>query len=487
MFGRDFLFGVSLSGFQFEMGGEGSLDPNSDWFVWVRDGVNVASGLVSGDLPENGADYWNLYEKDHEMMTDLGIGAIRIGVEWSRIFPKSTKSIQVDVEKDGEIVKKVSISQKALKEIEGLANMKAVEHYRKIMKDIKEKGMYLMVNLNHFSLPLWIHDPIKVRRLGVENVKENGWYSEDTVVEFAKFAAFCAKHFDDLVDSWVTMNEPQVVSSLGYVLVGAGFPPSYPSFEAYVKASVNLAQAHARAYDSIKALSSKDVGIIYSFSPAYSADGKSGEHVEIANYQHNFWFVDMITFGEIGNLFEGLAEAERDDMKNKLDFLGVNYYTRTVVDKGGPLGWRVVEGYGYGCEPYSTSKAGYPVSQVGWEVYPRGLYDVIKMLHERYKLDMIVTENGIADPKDMLRPYYLISHVSEVERALSEGYPILGYFHWSFMDNYEWAKGFDKRFGLVEVDFKTKERRPRPSAYVYSQMIRRRTTKGMVESVPYEI
>ncbi len=486
MFGKDFLFGVSMSGFQFEMGGKDSLDPNSDWFVWVRDGVNIASGLVSGDLPENGVDYWNRFKEDHELMKSFGISAIRIGVEWSRIFPKSTREVKVEIDRDGSAVKSVKITEENLRELEKLANMEAVERYKEMMKDIKEKGMWLMVNLNHFTLPLWIHDPIKVRKYGLESVEENGWYSENTIVEFAKFAAFCAKEFGEFVDAWSTMNEPQVVSSLGYVLINAGFPPSYPSFEAYVKTMVNLAQAHSRAYDAIKNLSDKDVGIIYSFSPAYPA-GEDGEHVDMANYYQNFWFMDMITSGRIGKLLEEFMEVERPDMENKLDFLGINYYTRMMVDEGGPMGWKVLGGYGYGCEPYSKSLDGYPVSQVGWEVYPKGLYDIIRMLHERYELDMIVTENGIADPRDSLRPYYLISHVYEVEKALSEGYPVLGYLHWSFMDNYEWSKGFGKRFGLVQVDLESKERNPRPSAYVYSEIIRKRTTKGMVESVPYDV
>ncbi len=487
MFGKDFLFGVSMSGFQFEMGGEDSTDPNSDWFMWVRDGVNIASGLVSGDLPEDGVDYWNKFKGDHDLMREFGIGAVRIGIEWSRIFPSSTKGVEVEVERDGSAIKSVKITKEDLKELEKLANMEAVERYKEIMKDIKGKGMWLMVNLNHFTLPLWIHDPVKVRKFGVENVEKSGWYSEDTVVEFAKFSAFCAQEFGNLVDAWSTMNEPQVVSSLGYILINAGFPPSYPSFEAYIKATINLAQAHARAYDSIKSISDKEVGIIYSFSPAYPVDGKDGEHVDMANYYQNFWFMDMITSGRIGKLFEGFPELERSDMKDKVDFLGVNYYTRMVVDKGGPMGWRVLGGYGYGCEPYSRSKSGYPASQVGWEIYPKGLYDIIRMLHERYELDMIVTENGTADPEDKLRPYYLISHIYEVERALSEGYPVLGYLHWSFMDNYEWSKGFDKRFGLVQVDLESKSRNPRPSAYIYSEIIKKRTTKGMVESVPYEI
>ncbi len=486
MLGKDFLFGISMSGFQFEMGGKAPVDDRSDWSVWVRDPVNLASGTVSGDLPEHGPDYWDLYSQDHDLMVKLGMNAIRIGVEWSRIFPSSTKGVKVKVEKSGGAILKVEIDENALKELEKVANMQAVEHYRKIMKDIKEKGIHLIVDLNHFTLPLWLHDPLKVRKYGVENVEESGWYSEDSVIEFAKFAAFCAKHFGDLVDEWSTMNEPQVVSSLGYILVNAGFPPAYPSLEAYVKTMINQAQAHARAYDALKEISKKPVGIIYSFSPAYPAS-EDGEHVEMANYYQNFWFMDMITLGRIGKLFDGMEEIEREDMKNRVDFIGINYYTRIVVDRGGPLGWKILGGYGYACPPYSKSLDGYPTSETGWEIFPRGLYDTIRMLHERYELDMIVTENGTADSEDSLRPFFLIAHIHQVEKALEEGYPVLGYLHWSLIDNYEWAQGFGKRFGLVHVDYKTLKRTPRPSAYVYSVIIKERTTKGMVDAVPYPV
>ena len=486
MFGRDFLFGASLSGFQFEMGMKGSEDPNTDWFVWVRDPLNISSGLVSGDLPEDGPAYWNLYEKDHEAMKELGMNAIRIGVEWSRIFPKSTEEVEVEVEMDGNDVKRVEVSERAIEELEKLANMEAVEHYRKIMKDAKDRGFFLIVNLNHFTLPIWIHDPIEVRKVGIENAKRSGWYSEKTVVEFAKFAAFCAKHFGDLVDAWSTMNEPHVVSSIGYILTTAGFPPAYPSFEAFFRTMVNQAQAHARAYDVLKK-TGKEVGLIYSFSPVYPKSEKDERAAEMANYIQNFWFMDSITFGKFGEVPGFIEGKNREDMKGRFDFIGVNYYTRTVVESGGPLGWRGVAGYGHACAPSSRSADGYPTSEFGWEVFPKGLYDALKMLHGRYKMKMIVTENGIADSEDRLRPYFLVSHLYEVEKALEEGMPVFGYLHWSIIDNYEWAQGYSKRFGLFYVDFKTKERFPRPSAFVYSRIISDGTTKKMIGGVPYPV
>ncbi len=387
MLDKDFKFGVSMSGFQFEMGGRDSIDRNTDWFVWVRDPVNLLSGTVSGDLPENGPDYWNRFRSDHDIMESLGMNAIRIGLEWSRIFPTSTEEVQVNVEENENGVVRVDVDSNALKELEEISNGKAVERYREIMEDIKSRGFHLVVDLNHFTLPIWIHDPLEIRDLGLKGARRKGWVSRKTVVEFAKYAAFVAKAFGDLVDEWTTMNEPQVVSSLGYVLVKSGFPPSYPSLDSYLISMLNQAQAHARAYDMLKKYSSKPVGIIYSFSPSYPLSPEDEEAVNMANYYQNFWFMDMITFGKIGSLWRGMEEIEREDMKKKVDFIGVNYYTRTVVKRiEGDLGWSGVENFGYSCKPNSVSGANLPTSDFGWEVFPRGLYDTFKMLYDRYGL-----------------------------------------------------------------------------------------------------
>lgn len=161
-FPQNFLWGVSSSGFQFEMGDSTgkSVDVNTDWYVWVHDAENIRRGLVSGDFPENGVDYWNLYAKDHEVARKLGLNAYRIGIEWSRIFPKSTATVDVEVKKalDGNI-SKIDIDPKALEELENLANKEALNHYKAIIADLRAKGFKVFVCLNHFTLPLWLHNP----------------------------------------------------------------------------------------------------------------------------------------------------------------------------------------------------------------------------------------------------------------------------------------------------------------------------------------
>jgi len=210
----DFLWGVSSSGFQFEMGdlsGE-SVDANTDWFVWVHDKENFRRGVVSGDFPENGVNYWGLYAKDHEIARRLGLNAYRIGLEWSRIFPKSTADVEVGIERasDGNI-SNIDLDDKDLEAFEKLADKKALDHYRLIVEDLRTKGFKVFVCLNHFTLPLWIHDPITTRATRLKR-GPRGWLDETTVVEFAKYAAYVAFRLGDIVDYWATFNEPMAAT-----------------------------------------------------------------------------------------------------------------------------------------------------------------------------------------------------------------------------------------------------------------------------------
>jgi beta-glucosidase/6-phospho-beta-glucosidase/beta-galactosidase len=457
MFPKDFLFGASLSGFQFEMG-MNDVDENTDWYHWVRDMRNVLNGVVSGDLPENGADYWNKYEKVHSLAKDFDMNVLRIGIEWSRIFPESTEKVDYG-------------SENMLQELDELANHDALEHYRKIMEDIKEKGLKLFLNLNHFTLPIWLHDPIKV--LKGEEKEKIGWVKDNAPIEFAKFAEYVAWKFSDIVDLWSTMNEPNIVGWLGYLSINAGFPPSYFSPDWFVRSFKNQAKAHNLGYDAIKKYTDKPVGIIYSFSWVDTL--KDDEEIfEKAMYYENWYFMDMV--------------------KERLDFIGVNYYTRKVVDKipgfelaGFKVDWRILPGYGYGCPEKGFSKIGRPASDFGWEIYPEGLYKMLKQLYDRYSKPLIVTENGIADEIDRYRAQYLISHLYAVEKALGENVELWGYLHWSIIDNYEWAKGYSKRFGLAYTDFERKEYIPRPSMYIYKDIISKKTTEHFRKFDPFGI
>ena len=502
-FPEDFLWGVSNSGFQFEMGDPSgrSIDPNTDWYVWVHDPLNIQRGTVSGDLPENGVDYWSLYKRDHTIAKELGLNTFRIGIEWSRIFPESTQIVEVGVEKssDGNI-EEIEVDDSALERLEEAANEDALSRYRAIIEDLRARDFKVIVCLNHFTLPLWIHDPITVRDTKLRKGPK-GWVDEEAIVEFTKYTAYVASRLGDLVDTWATFNEPMVVSETGYVIPQSGFPPALNNFKASKKAALHMAIAHARAYDALKRIDAvkadedspnpADVGLIHNVIPTKplvaerEADVKAAEFM---NHMHNRFFVESVCNGWVDENLNGVRD--RGEVKSytgqRLDWLGVNYYARSVVKgrksilaklfAGIPVIPEMVENYGFVCQPNSTSVDGMPTSDFGWEIYPEGMLDALKFMM-RYKRPMYITENGTADAKDMLRPKYIIDHLKVLDRAINEDkLDVRGYLYWSLTDNYEWADGFNMKFGLYSVDLETKKRRERKSARIFKKIVEGKTS-----------
>jgi len=504
VFPEKFLWGVSTSGFQFEMGASAGLnvDSSSDWYLWVHDTANIHKGVVSGDLPENGINYWDLYKKDHSIARGLGLNAYRIGVEWSRVFPKSTSAIELEFEKaSDDSIAKIEVDDSALQRLEEVANKVAVNHYRAVIEDLRNKGIKVFVCLNHFTLPLWIHNPITVRDTNLRK-GPRGWVDQKTIIEFTKYAAYMAWKLGDIVDEWATFNEPMVIPETGYLIPQSGFPPGLNNFKVSRKVALNLTIAHARAYDAIKKAdtikadqdspSSADVGVIHNVIPAmpfraeYDSDIKAADFL---NRMHNHFFPQSVCNGWVDANLNGLQDKGemKDHIKNRLDWLGVNYYARLVVKGKKSLLARLfagivavpemAENYGFLCQPDSASADGRQTTDLGWEIYPEGMLAALKAM-QRYGRPLYVMENGIADAKDTLRSKFIIDHLKILDKAINEEkIDVKGYFHWSLTDNYEWAKGFSMKFGLCEVELKTKRRKERRSAKVYKNII----TKGTVE------
>ena len=473
--GHEFKFGFSTVGVQHEMGIPGS-EFSSDWVAWLHDPENILAGIVSGDSPENGPGYWRLFREDHERARGIGMDAAWITIELARIFPRATLDVKVPVERSGGVITRVLVEDRHLKELEKIADMSALNHYREILSDWKSRGGLVIANLFHWSLPLWLHDPLKVRKLGPDRAP-SGWVDERCIVEFAKLAALLARHLSDVVDMWYTMNEPLVVANAGYLQVNSGFPPGYLDLQTYMTVIRNLEVAHAVAYDSVKAYSRKPVGVVESVAdwvPLTPADQPGAER----GFELNVSIYDSAVKGSIWG-------TTIDEIRNRLDWIGLNYYSRIVVksEDGLPSGFRIVSGYGYGCEPRSFSLDNRPTSDFGWEVYPEGLYNVLTKLYSRYRLPIYVTENGCADLEDRLRPRFIVSHLYQVHRAQREGVDLRGYFHWNLIDNLEWAKGYSMRFGLFEVDMSTKKRFARPSALVFREIAKSKSIPEEFENM----
>ncbi len=479
-----------------------NVDSGSDWYLWVHDAVNIQNGVVSGDLPENGVDYWNLYKKDHGIARKLGLNAYRIGVEWSRIFTQSTSAIKLEFERaaDGSIAK-IEVDDVALQRLDEVANKAAVNHYQAVIEDLRNSGIKTFVCLNHFTLPLWIHNPITVRDTKLRQGPK-GWADPATIIEFTKYAAYIAWKLGDIVDEWATFNEPMVIPETGYLIPQSGFPPGLTNFRVSRKVAFNMVVAHARAYDAIKnadtvkadedSASAADVGAIHNVIPTVpfraenEADAKAADFL---NHMHNHFFPQSACSGWLDTNLNGLQDKGeiKDYLKNRLDWLGVNYYARAVVKGKKSLLARLfagmaavpdmAENYGFRCQPNSTSADGKPTSDFGWEIYPEGLLAALKEMH-KYGRPLYVMENGVADAKDTFRPKFIIDHLKILGKAINEEkIDVKGYFHWTLTDNYEWAKGFSMKFGLCEVDLKTKRRKERKSAAVYKNII----AKGTVE------
>lgn len=466
MLPNGFKFGFSECGFQFEMG-LSDTDPNSDWYVWTHDRRNIEQHYVSGDLPENGVAYWDLYHKDHDLADSINMNAGRIGIEWSRIFPNSTIGIDAEVEKNGDEIVSVDVTESILEKLDSVASSEAVEHYRKMFNDWKSREKFLVINLYHWSLPLWLNNPYDIPVDATERAL-GGAFDNRIITEFAKYAAYIAWKFDDLADMWVTMNEPNMVFQ---------FCSTDRSRSATSARKKKFAEGHARAYDAIKQYSKKPVGMIYANGDLQPFQESDERAAEIARYTIRFSFFDYIINGDLGWHTgvdaEGMEDEHepdiRDHMKNKVDWIGVNYYSRDLVRTAGN-GWEIVNGYGHATGDRIRSEDGRSVSQTGWEVYPEGIYNVVMEYHNRYTVPMMITENGMADPVDSIRPRYLVSHINQLERAVKDGADLRGYFHWALTDNYEWASGFSKKFGLFGVDLRNKKRQLRPSALLYSKI-----------------
>ncbi|MGI9220170.1 MAG: glycoside hydrolase family 1 protein [Woeseiaceae bacterium] len=374
---------------------------------------------TTGQLPfESGraCDHYNRYEADFDLAQSWGHNCHRLSIEWSRIEPN-----------------------------EGEWNEEAVQHYIDVFAALRQRGLEPIVTLNHFTLPAWF-------------LRSGGWTARSAAEKYATFVARFVAATGDRVCYWMTINEPTVYVQQSY-LNGEWPPLKKGAWREAVKCFRHLARAHCLAYQAIKRLNDRAmVGFAHSAmdiqpcNPERAADRSSSK---IRNFLLNRLFFRMI----------GAVEGEAPNGQQSLDFVGINYYTRCSV-KASSFGLSAVVGRACKLDHHADSGV---QSSIGWETYPKGLGKVLDQFSS-YGLPMLVTENGIATDDDELRCRYLEDHLKIVARALAEGKSVLGYVHWSLMDNFEWHHGYAPRFGLAEVNFNTMERKSRPSAKLFAQI-----------------
>jgi beta-galactosidase len=475
-FPDDFRWGVASAGFQSDMGTGVLLDENSDWWSWTHDAYNQALGLTKG-LPENGPGEWDLYKTDAELASQ-GVGAdtFRVGIEWSRIFPDSTASVDTSH----------GFTVDTLEQLDALADQGSVWHYQQEFDALRAAGLDPLVTINHFTLPTWINDPTTNRPLiqaGLP-VEAAGWLSPETTTEFEKYAAYVAWKFGDQVDNWVVLNEPVPPTLTGYFaapilnFIIPYWPPGVFRPDLVSTFLVNEANAYVAAYRQIHTWDTTVadprnpaafVGFANNMIPVRPANPINPLDVAAAaawgNYWNN-WFPNAVMKGEVDANLDGIIQADEvhPEMADSADFYGVNYYgpqTMTGIGFSFLPGFPPLQGIpGMPCPP--CSDYGTPIDAGGF----REVLD----LAATFGKPIWITENGIADASDTQRASYIVSHLAVVQDEIANGMDIMGYTYWTLTDNLEWASGYEPKFGLYSFDPTTLVRTPRPSVEVVHEI-----------------
>ena len=324
----------------------------------------------------------------------------------------------------------------------GAIERPALEQYREMLGALRDAGIEPMITLHHFTLPQWL-------------AEAGGVLSRDFPSRLASFARVVVGALGDLCRLWITVNEPNVLAANSYLL--GVWPPAIKSPATAWRAQRRLLQAHDATYRALKeARGDARVGVAH--------------HVRAIEPDRPSSLRDRAAALVFRRLFND-AFAEAACRHGTQDFFGINYYSRDLVR------------FSLRQEPRELfiSRAipmGAELSDLGWEIYPTGLGSVVREWARRSGLPVYVTENGIADRRDDRRGPFLERHLGQLEKAIDDGVDVRGYFHWSLLDNFEWAEGYEPRFGLVEVDYATLERTPRPSAQLYARIARNRTAEG---------
>ena len=441
IFPKDFLWGSATASYQIEgavkEGGRGET-------IWDRFS-HTPGKVYQNQNGDTACDHYHRYRQDIQLMKEIGLRSYRFSIAWSRIFPSGG----------------------------GKINTPGLDFYQHLVDELLAAGIIPMITLYHWDLPQSLQD-------------RGGWANRDTVKYYVDYAATMFDKLADRVRLWITHNEPWVVAFVGHD--DGVHAPGIRDRKTALQVSHNLLLSHARAsilFDEFRG-EDNQIGITLNLSPAYP-DTDSPEDELAARYydgMQNRWFLDPVFTGSYPeDMFEVYQKqydaptVEPEDLnafrKSRIDFLGVNYYMRKIVrrsEKQEDLFAEVRPDY-----------QGVRFTEMDWEIHPEGLYELLTRVQRDYDPPIVyVTENGIACPdqvdsdgqiRDNDRIDYLRSHFSAAYRALQEGVKLKGYYVWSLIDNFEWAFGYSKRFGVVYVDYKSQARIPKSSANWYREVI----------------
>jgi len=410
MFPDGFYWGCATSSHQVE-----GNNRRNQWWAWEQEGGHIEDGTVSGPA----CDHYNRFEEDFALAEELGHNAHRFSIEWSRVEPE-----------------------------EGRWDEKEVEHYRRVVESLRHHGLTPFATLHHFTNPLWFE-------------AKGGWLSADSPSLIARYSGYMARALGEAVPFWLTINEPQVVPAAQY-LAGA-FPPCKQDMGMAMTATRNILSAHGKMYAAVReaAPHSPQIGPVLNMTDAQPASDSEEDRRAaqlLDSYWNAFW-LDGFRDGVVGPPAGGGEEVA--GLKGTWDFVGLNYYSRSVVGAGPPpMGIRQL-----------PPPEGAETSTMGWQVYPEGFYRCQARL-KAYGKPVYITENGIGTDDDEQRCRYIIRHLQQTRRAIDDGVDVRSYLHWSFQDNFEWARGFRQKFGLIALEDGTLNRIVRPSAHMFRDIAR---------------
>ena len=434
-FPHGFLWGAATSAYQIE----GSpLADGAGASIWHRF-AHTPGRVTNEDTGDVACDHYRRSAGDVALMRELGLKAYRFSVAWGRVLP------------DGR----------------GRVNAAGLGFYERLVDDLLAAGIEPMITLYHWDLPAALDD-------------RGGWLNPDVSNWFADYATLLYRRLDDRVSRWVTLNEPWVVVDGGYVH-GLLAPGHRNRFEAPI-VTHNLMRAHGTAVKAYRANGQHQIGLAVNLEPKYPASQAPEDlaATKRADAYMNRQYLDPAFRGEYptemreiyGEAWPEWPAEDFELIRQRTDFLGINYYTRSV-NRADPSSWPT------GASPVRLECASY--TETGWEVCPGAFTDVLRWVRDRYgNIPLYITENGAAFEDelaadgavhDAARVNYLREHLRAVRTAIAAGVDVRGYFVWSLLDNLEWAHGYTKRFGIVRVDYQTQQRTPKASARFYSAAI----------------
>lgn len=444
MFRDDFVWGVASSAYQIEGREEGDGCGKGIWDTFTEEGR-----ILDGHTSYTACDHMHRYKEDYALMRMLGIKAYRFSVSWARLIPEGT----------------------------GRVNEKAVALYRDMIAEMKKNGIEPYLTMYHWEFPQALQE-------------KGGWLNEEVIQWFGEYAKVVAENFSDVCENFITLNEPECFVGLGH-LSGVHAPGVKLPQKDVFQIAHNALKAHGQAVINLRKYACRPIKVGYAptCGMAYPASERK-EDIEAArkvlfgfyqpmeNWTWNVaWFNDPVFLGKypeegLKKFAEYLPEITDEDMKlisQPLDFMGQNIYNGYMVRQGDD-----------GEVEFVDRPAGFPKTAAGWPVTPDCFYWGVKFLYERYQMPLYITENGMSCHDDVSldgkvhdpnRQNFLDLYLSALQKANDEGADVRGYFLWTFLDNFEWDKGYTERFGIVYVDFATQKRIVKDSAYWYQKII----------------